>query len=443
MDTVNSFDVFDTLLGRKCFLPEGIFEEVESISGFPKFKEKRMEAERISQPKNIVSIYEQFKLVTGCNADTANSLMELELDRELANTFPINCNIQKVQDGDILVSDSHFSPAHIYKFLNHINFNKKVEVYSTPAGKKTGMIWSLINKKYNLKSHLGDNYQSDYAIPRQYGIESIHFDNSLTNQEKTLFNSHLGHLAKIVRYLRLLNPYSGIKGRYWELEASINFPLLIAASYVLKSLCSKNNYKRLLFATRDCVHWRNVYGKLFNEEIIEFYTSRVMLRRHNEDYKNYFRSIYDDKISLIVDINSGSNRYANFIKSVGLKTNLFVIFTHWLTELEDGQYYKRDNYKTFKINTFEILNYDLIGSLVAYENGQPVRLPIEFDTNIIKAGHECISMGIQMIDKSKMENMNEVKDKILEYEFENIKQITLDDTIKHAFKHGIEGIKLI
>ena len=104
---VQSFDVFDTLIGRLHKDPKSIFEIVERDFPFPEFKQHRMGAES-SSDGTLESTYRKFCEITGLSKEEAEKLKEFEVKTELDQVFPILANLVKVNHQDILVSDSYY-----------------------------------------------------------------------------------------------------------------------------------------------------------------------------------------------------------------------------------------------------------------------------------------------------------------------------------------------
>jgi hypothetical protein len=50
----------------------------------------------------------------------------------------------------------------------------------------------------------------------------------------------------------------------------------------------------------------------------------------------------------------------------------------------------------------EMLNYDLVGAMTNYVDGNIIRNEVEYNCDIVKAGHECIQLGLDMISPNNM-----------------------------------------
>jgi len=400
---VKSFDVFDTIIGRKCDRPGCIFDEVEVISKFNNFKLFRKQAEKTSPIKNLDDIYVTFQIITNCTTDTASYLKSLELERELNNFFLIKKNYKLVNNGDILISDTYFTKTQLINFLNHVGFNKTVEIIASYDGKSSGRTWNELRTRKI--SHIGDNKHSDIAMPAKFGIPSFFFNPNMTDAENFV-EKHAKGLGKTMRVLRLSNPYDGDKETYWDQQSGVNFPLLVATSYFLNAICLKKGYSKILFVTRDCVHLQKIYQKLFpKQEAVTFQSSRIMIDSNNKEYKQYVKATCNNT-TIMVDLHTTGRRYREMAASLGYPFNFFSLVTTSLKFLAESQYF----IKTFPASgrRLEILNNDLIGTMVNYRNGIVIRNPIEYDANIIKSGHECIDLGLKLIENITVQNSKAV-----------------------------------
>jgi predicted HAD superfamily hydrolase len=122
---MNSWDCFDTLVARRFFHPHSIFEEVERISGCKGFVKLRKSFEKTGN-LTYKEIYDQ---ITDVDPD-------LEFNLELEHCFGIPENINKVKDGDIIISDMYLSESQVRKILENCGLKKDVKIIVTLDGKK-------------------------------------------------------------------------------------------------------------------------------------------------------------------------------------------------------------------------------------------------------------------------------------------------------------------
>lgn len=194
---MRSWDCFDTIIGRKHFYPKSIFYIVSNKINDLSFVQKRIVAEKNSKLKTYEDIY---RLLPEYDP-------QIELDTELEYTFPINCNFQQINDGDIVVSDMYLSASQIEKILRHHGLDKDITVYSSPGGKKNGSMWERLKTKHKIEVHTGDNIQSDILNARRNDISSIYFPGKTFTSYETKVMKECANLAYLMRALRLSSTY--------------------------------------------------------------------------------------------------------------------------------------------------------------------------------------------------------------------------------------------
>jgi predicted HAD superfamily hydrolase len=180
---INSFDVFDTVIGRLCYKGTNIFEILGKTFFLENFKNNRINFEDIT--KNFDETYVLLENLYGKNMDLVKK-KELELEYELS--FPIIKYMNMVENNDIFISDMYLSKEEIKSLLNK---HKKIEnkIYVSYGDKKNNIVWKNKTITFNIKSHYGDNYHSDYLNPTNNGINSVYIsDTLLTNFETELLN---------------------------------------------------------------------------------------------------------------------------------------------------------------------------------------------------------------------------------------------------------------
>jgi predicted HAD superfamily hydrolase len=171
MKTVNSFDIFDTLLARTVPYPSEIFTLIEYNYPYKNFKKIRIEASKNSNG-TFKDIYKQFQILTNETDENIKKLKKYEFKTEKLNTIPIMSNILNIKDNDIFISDMYLSRKKIRKLLDYHNINSNTKLYVSPYGKKSGEIWEKLTKIYDIKKHTGDNFHSDIIMANKYNIET-------------------------------------------------------------------------------------------------------------------------------------------------------------------------------------------------------------------------------------------------------------------------------
>jgi hypothetical protein len=115
MTRIASFDVFDTLIARRCITPEAVFVRVERTYPYPGFAALRRLAETslAGQAYTIEDIYRRLATLAGIGTGQSQAMLAAEIAAEQAESIPIAENLAQVRDGDVLVSDMYHHPATI------------------------------------------------------------------------------------------------------------------------------------------------------------------------------------------------------------------------------------------------------------------------------------------------------------------------------------------
>lgn len=387
---VRSFDVFDTLVGRIRKDPHSTFFLVEASYPFPGFAEKRVQAE-LSSNGTLDDIYRQFMLLTGISEAEAWKLRDFEFQTELSNVFPIRSMLSKVQDGDILVSDCYYNEEEILMLLRHVGLEKEVKIFASVRGKSDGWIWPVILGSYTILEHIGDNLHSDVYSPQRYGIQAERFELSeYSPLEADLSGLQQEELAKIMRVLRLSNPYpEGSKeaGIWWE-QAEFNVPILILSSYFLEELCRRENAQTILFSQRDCYHWIKIFKKLFpSYHCVDFMTSRRAYNNPSPEYIEYVANLCQEQF-VIADANGTGETCVDFFNQYFLMKPVHLAIVR-RGDLCPGITYA---YATY----IEMLNYAPYGSLQTLTEEGPVRFHPEYPLELISPASKCIDRATKL-----------------------------------------------
>lgn len=404
---VRSFDIFDTLVGRVKQDPEStlrIVEEKYNIQGLQKIRSIPMQQPVDPMKDGFLDLaYAQFQKFTNLSDEQIAWLRDIEFQTELDTIFPIQENINKVKDGDILVSDTFYTKEEIQKILEKIGFNKNVELFCTASGKYSGVIWPSILEKYHILSHFGDNIVSDVENPRWFGIKTEYFDTTYTKIEKE--KVELGHkdLADLMRTLRLSNPYEkdSLNYRSWEEQSQINVPILIQASCFINEVCKKFEKNKILFQARDCCHLVKIFQKLFPDyESVYFYCSQECYKNASKDFLEYVHTLYDDNTILIDGLATGRS-CTNFFKNHLGKTPFIVTLTKCPVGL--------DNIIGMSIHSdplIEFTNLAMHGRTKDVVSGEPILYPLKFDVSIFEPSHNCIALCLDLLRHYNFKNFD-------------------------------------
>ena len=377
----NSFDIFDTILARKVLRPSDIFSIIEEKFPFPNFRHYRSTAEGYSNGI-FDTIYERIESMFGVSKEICDKLKEYEIETEIKNSYLITTNYNRIKDGDMLVSDMYLSHNTIIRILQAHGFNKIVYLFVTPGGKSSGQIWPMLKEHFDIKLHLGDNEHSDVNMARAAGINAEYTGIHAPTQVELLFikagttDKRFNELAFLLREFRHKNPYDINTNEYqlYNDQAEFNIPLLILVSHELFKLLNNENRNTLLLLTRDGCLLKHIFKLIYpNIKCIELHSSRIINLNPNQEYKDYLKSIYNDKTCLIFDLFGAFNSGKALYKEVfGKYPRVHLLGYNYVFGERDK--YSELTYSSF--NECESFNLDCIGSLIKLENGVFIRAPI-------------------------------------------------------------------
>jgi hypothetical protein len=437
MTSVNSFDIFDTLLARSVQNPTDIYRFVEINFPYTNFAKLRHEAHIISN-NTIDDIYRKFKVLTGESDDMINKLREFEIETEMKNTIPIRSNISKIQDGDILVSDMYLTHSDITRLLDYHMISKKITLYVQPDGKSSGRIWPELKNKYNIVYHMGDNLHSDIEMASRYNINTVYTEiYKFTRLESQLVGIDF-ELNKLLRTFRLSNPYSidSIEYNIFSQQIEYNIPILLFICRKLANILKKENRDTVLFLTRDGCFIIQLFRFLYpNYKSIYLHSSRIINKVYNEEYVNYLKSLYKKDECIIFDLHgSFSSGRELFIETFGHLPRIFIFD---ISILEN--YYDEMTYVSSLSSQFlEYLNQDIRGTLVNYINGKDIRMPPDWPVKYLNCMSKTIENFIVFIDKDLILNSEIFNDDVF---WKNYYEETSTFSSNILFKHVIDKTK--
>jgi hypothetical protein len=237
---MNSFDVFDTLVGRRTVNNDAILTQLGMEKNIMwNFLSKRKAADTGS--RSLKQIYEALANEGVIEPKDIDWFVQREIDLEISLAFPITRNIKRVKDGDVLVSDMYLPAYGIMAIVRACGLDKQVTLYQSNGDKANGSVW----KKFHPDLHLGDNIHSDVNMPRAEGINAEHF----VNPHIELTSS----LSLLTREIKLRNVHTS---ELATLSADFNVPfLLLLSEYLHKNFGHRN----IVFLGRDCYLLHKIY----------------------------------------------------------------------------------------------------------------------------------------------------------------------------------------
>ena len=294
----NSYDVFDTLIGRLCYDGHTIFHILEKITNLPDFKANRIKYE--SSTKNFDQTYQHLEQHYKKNMD---EVKQKELDLEYELCFPIVKYLNQIKQNDIFISDMYLSKINIMKLLNKHVPTLENELFVSYGGKMNSTVWKNKTITGKIACHFGDNLVSDYKNPTAHQIKAVH----ITDVKKTPFettistvNPHIGNVLRATRLAYHLN------GPLSKLFIDYVLPFSIMTCLKIKQLCLENQLETVVFLTRDGYWFKEVYNILYPKDNTKYvYFSRLLVSNHKHLVINEINTIPGKKF--IFDL-QGSGR---------------------------------------------------------------------------------------------------------------------------------------
>jgi GR25 family glycosyltransferase involved in LPS biosynthesis len=382
--SVQSFDVWDTLVARECAHPTDIFRYMQMEYGLPAdFQQERMRAESRSVG-TLDSIYQELGVHYKWNTEYTAYVKRLEVVTELKYIIPVRANLERVRDGDILVSDMYLPEEAFREILSFIGFTKRVAIYVTPGGKANGTIWPILLQKYIITNHLGDNPKSDVASPTAHTIPAeLTTITAFTKAEQKFIDTPgyltIGHALRRMR-LETHFPTQDESAVWFDLVNHV-LPVILFFCSFINQLAKAKGLTKIRFMTRDHTLLLPLFTTLYpTYDSKRFLSSRFLNKTKEGVYKEYIRANYDDS-TLLVDLNGSFNTgRAVFQEAVGkLPSVVLLSYLPGISEPFDTLYYmlhKDEVQYTFRYEDYS-QNYQ--GKICGFrQTGSLLRIPNEY-----------------------------------------------------------------
>ena len=390
-----SWDVWDTLIGRKCGTPMRLWEKMSvDMDNFPTARNNAaIQLYRTGREHTLADIYDVLR---------RPDLLEAEWEAEKSNVFLIPGTADQIQDGDVLVSDSYLTEDQTRELLRIAGFDKDVHLIVTCYGKRLGTAWNQARQYGEITSHYGDNWEADVCSPQRAMIPGLHFrESGLSAIEQ--FYSHWGSedFAWFIRRWRLANPYGSTnQGFLWHWQAKANFPMLHAACAGLAGIVSSELREPVFLARDACLLgrlWSHLY-KILPGRIL--WTSRELFRRPSASFIEYFRKFTKDD-DILVDLRGTGRSYAAFCENHGAPSQPIVYVL-----LDDGYNIEIESPRRLRLTsaircpndfaTIEMFNLALHGrALDVSADGTPT-----FDDATEDYDHTLVAVAHRMMDEA-------------------------------------------
>jgi hypothetical protein len=367
---VRSWDVFDTLIARRCGHAEAIFDLMGAVLGHT-FSAARVQAERAARLSKreitLDDIYDELQRVLGWSEEDRQRAFDLEVQTEVDNVIPVMENLSRVKAGDIAVSDMYLAPETIGALLRTAGLDNDIAVFVSNNGKGDGSMWKQLRKQFFILRHTGDNAHSDFLRPLRHGIPARLTEASAeTAWERVLRCNGAPALSAYVREMRLRAIDVNVTTRdVRRAQIEGNLPLLLFASAALVRWCDEHGFVRALMCSRDCVLWTPLAEKVARHAgsplVVEYFLiSRVAALDSSDRYLEYAaRRIKPN--SIVVDLSMTGTSLAGLADRLGIdRVHAFVIA--WHQSLARSLYGERHRPKAkvdIEFLTAEVIDDDL------------------------------------------------------------------------------------
>lgn len=376
---MNSWDCFDTLVARRYKDHYTIFDKVGEKLSIPNFRELRIAAEK----KSDGSYSEIYKNLPGID-----STIEIEID--IDHCFPVLENLQKVNDGDAIISDIYYPVEVVERILKKCGLKKKVNFFVSPDGKRNGWIWNKVGK---INLHTGDNKKTDVKSPKNFGINSYHYTGTLFNETEDYISKSNKDLALWMRFIRLQCPYVDNHSKnIWTDQSNFNLPILALASLELPN-------KKIAFTYRDSIFWKPIYEKIIGKESVRFDSSRILLTNPTEHFRKYVKESLNGCV--IADLQGTGKSLLNFFPD---PPEIYFI---------GGKLKDHPNLKSIsglRAPAIEKHNCANQGSLIGWDENGLIRADLEHDPLIVSVQQNAFNIAVDSLTHFKIQkNLDNLK----------------------------------
>lgn len=374
---LHSYDIFDTLIGRKTFLPEGIFYYVkakmeQSDLKFPSYLISNYISVRMKCESNVREFYNKsvnlrnsdkieitFKEIFDRMADLyylteeqVDNLMKWELEAEYENSIPypekINELKENIQAGNkvILISDMYLPKDFIQKLLEKADpilaelplfLSSEYGVQKT-TNKLFLEAYHSLEYNYSEWIHHGDNPNADGKMPRKLAIKTdIHKIKPFNSYEKAVINNLRTYdsylVAKLMRDFRIEHEQE--KDCYAYSYVSLYWVPYV--SYVIRDAV-KRGIECLYFISRDGYHLKRIADKIIEMKNISIKTKYIYGSRKAWRIPSFIDKIDDEFWGGFGNL-AGANNINDLLQGLDIKDEK--TFVEIFPELE--RYTKQKN----------------------------------------------------------------------------------------------------
>ncbi|MCQ4629749.1 hypothetical protein GB927_006850 [Shinella sp. CPCC 100929] len=397
---IQSFDLFDTLVARRCNDPLQVFRAVEAKCGIAGFATRRHAVEMAMfgrRTYGLDDIYSALIAEATLTEAQAESTRLLELEEEWDMLFPIQEVVARVDAHDIIISDMYLPYAFVSRILKE-KCGLDNKLYLSNYGKHHRVIWPSILAEHTIRTHFGDNIHADIVGAAAAGINPTLVSISKWDRtEEILHSAGLAPYAHALRETRLKTFHRDPAiHNVLKAQAAVNIPLMVVGAFWALHCAERFGADKILAASRDCNLWHQMlasthFARAGMPPVSYFQVSRTLCYDKSTEYEAYLRGRLGAR-TLLIDVVGTGNSLTHLIDRLELQDRLrpSILVTDPTVSPDETKYDTLVRRDFFQYRVFlEGLNASLDGSAVAAhaENGSVTitAQPNEFDVDMHQA----------------------------------------------------------
>lgn len=375
---VISFDFFDTLFERPFANPSDLFLYMEEHYHCNDFAIARIEAERKARQHiagdREVTLDEIYQSLD----QKYFFLKEIELNLELKFIRPVQEKIElldlaiKKNKRVIIISDMYLPIDFFHAVLSRysIPVHKVFLSCDYKKNKRNGALFREVLRQLNVDStqiiHIGDNYESDFRIPKLLGIQALRLPSTMDMFKKEKFSVWLyanyelnrSLFSSVLLYLVANFLRTGKRSALELLGFSLAGPLILAYLTHIEKFSKEMGYDHLIFVSRDGYLLKKIYSLLWNNIPSTYvYSSRRIYLGCTMDFSDGPERLK----TLLTDFSNATNASLS-ISSKSYKKNLDLLNT-FKPQIRTWSKENTENYcnyiKSLQIHGRKIASVDL------------------------------------------------------------------------------------
>ena len=349
---VISFDLFDTLIKRDCCQPIEVFKLLEEKINHTfcvqsHFKQMRIQAERkaaeLSQKGdiNLNEIYDKLELPI--EKDAIRAIQQWEQDYEYAlcqwnpQLKPVYEYCCQKKKQIIIITDMYLPKICIERILDKLHIHCDALFISSEERKrksKGGLfrhVLGTLGLHHSDLLHIGDNWRSDYMIPRTMGIDAVHIcrdsrTNLIINKKAYKTDMQYANLCNFISNHSVMHSWGGEDDTLVDQFAQVGYetegPVLYGFTKWLVKRLKEDKIEKVFFLARDGQIMQKAYKNL-SEQLLNIPDEYMYVSRQSLNLSTFW---------MTTDLSEFELRFGwpcrltiiSFLKRLGLRPKDFI-----------------------------------------------------------------------------------------------------------------------